>query len=84
MPSGKLCLFAALAIGAASISCTSETPMKDYRELGKTKGGEVVELYTLTNSKGIEATIMNYGGIVVSLKVPDRGGRFEDDDQKHD
>jgi aldose 1-epimerase len=78
MPSGKLCLFAAVAIGAASISCTSEAPMKDYREFGKTKGGEVVELYTLTNSKGIEATIMNYGGIVVSLKVPDRGGRFED------
>ena len=36
------------------------------------------ELYTLTNSKGMEAAITNYGARVVSLKVPDRAGRFAD------
>ena len=34
---------------------------------GKTARGETVELYTLRNSKGMEATIMTYGGIIVSL-----------------
>src|SRR4029079_12698356 len=34
--------------------------------------------YTLRNSKGVEAKITNYGGIVVSLKVPDRNGKFDD------
>ena len=40
--------------------------------------GEEIELYTLRNSKGIETTITNYGGRVVTLKTPDRAGRFCD------
>ena len=43
-----------------------------------TKEGTPVELYTLRNTKGMEARITNYGGIVVSLKVPDRTGKFGD------
>ena len=34
--------------------------------------------YTLRNSRGVEARICNYGGIVVSLKVPDKNGKFGD------
>jgi aldose 1-epimerase len=45
---------------------------------GKTAEGTVVDLYTLTNAHGLEARITNYGGIVVSLKVPDRNGRLDD------
>jgi aldose 1-epimerase len=45
---------------------------------GKTAAGTPVNLYTLTNSNGIEATITNYGGIVVSLKTPDRRGTMAD------
>jgi aldose 1-epimerase len=40
--------------------------------------GRQVELYTLTNRRGVEARITNYGATVVSLKVPDRDGRLED------
>ncbi|HEX8891199.1 MAG TPA: aldose epimerase family protein [Pyrinomonadaceae bacterium] len=40
--------------------------------------GKEVSLYTLTNRHGVEARIMNYGGILVSLKVPDRNNRLED------
>jgi aldose 1-epimerase len=40
--------------------------------------GQQVELYTLTNRQGVEAKITNYGATVVSLKVPDREGRFAD------
>ena len=45
---------------------------------GKTPDGQQVDLYTLRNTRGAEATIMNYGAIVVSLKVPDRSGKFDD------
>ncbi|HWX92857.1 MAG TPA: aldose epimerase family protein [Terriglobales bacterium] len=45
---------------------------------GKTGAGEPVDLYTLTNKAGMEATITNFGGIVVSLKAPDRNGRMDD------
>jgi len=45
---------------------------------GKTLQGEQVDLYTLTNSNGLKAKITNYGGIVVSLEVPDRDGKMAD------
>jgi galactose mutarotase-like enzyme len=45
---------------------------------GTTPAGEHVDLFTLTNTRGMEVRVMTYGGIVVSLKVPDRAGRFDD------
>lgn len=45
---------------------------------GKTEAGEQVDIYTLTNKNGMEATITNFGGIVVSLKAPDRNGKMDD------
>lgn len=43
---------------------------------GKTDGKEV-KLYTLTNAKGMMVEVTNYGGIVVSIKAPDRAGKVE-------
>lgn len=43
-----------------------------------TADGQNIDLYTLTNRNGMEAKIMNLGGIVVSLKVPDRNRNFDD------
>ena len=45
---------------------------------GHTPDGQTVELFTLTNARGTEVRAMNYGGIIVSLRVPDRAGRFGD------
>jgi aldose 1-epimerase len=45
---------------------------------GKTPEGKEVSIYTLTNSMGVEARILTYGGIVVSLKVPDQNGVLGD------
>ncbi len=45
---------------------------------GSTPDGTAVDLYTLTNTKGVQAQITNFGGIVTSLLVPDRSGRLGD------
>ncbi len=45
---------------------------------GKTADGQSVEIYTLTNANGVEARITTYGGILVSLKTPDRQGKMDD------
>jgi aldose 1-epimerase len=45
---------------------------------GKTPDGTPVDIYTLRNGKGMEARIMTYGGIVESLKAPDKNGKFDD------
>src|ERR1700744_5232006 len=48
------------------------------RAFGTTPDGTPVALYTLRNKNGVEARIMTYGGIVQSLKVPDKNGRMGD------
>src|SRR5262245_13220343 len=45
---------------------------------GKTKAGETVDLYTLTNAKGHKVSITTLGGIVVSVNVPDKTGAVGD------
>ncbi|MBN1652351.1 MAG: galactose mutarotase [Deltaproteobacteria bacterium] len=45
---------------------------------GNTPDGQSAELFSLRNSKGVEANIMTYGGIIVSLKVPDKNGEMSD------
>ncbi len=44
---------------------------------GRTSDGAAVDLYTLADGK-VEVRIMNYGGIIVSLRAPDREGKLDD------
>src|SRR5260370_27834948 len=48
------------------------------KSFGKTPDGQPVDLYVLTNKSGAEVSITNFGGAVVSLKVPDRNGKLAD------
>ncbi|HEV2417451.1 MAG TPA: aldose epimerase family protein [Terriglobia bacterium] len=45
---------------------------------GKMPDGQVVHLYTLTNSKGMQVGITNYGARIVSIMAPDRDGNMAD------
>ena len=45
---------------------------------GRTTDGKDVELFTLTNTHGVEVRATNYGGIIVSIKTPDRAGKLAD------
>jgi len=65
-----------LVLSSALIAHAQVTVTKE--SFGKTADGENVDLYTLRNVHGVEAKITNYGGILVSLKVPDRNGKFDD------
>ena len=75
-----------LALAAACLAgCTAtpatQKPSQDAitrQPWGKTADGMPVDLYTLHNRSGAEARISNYGGLVVSLKVPDRYGKLGD------
>ena len=59
---------ASRGLGAGSGGITSEP----FGEVD----GEAVELYTLTNANGMEVKIMTYGGIIQSVRVPDRDGNL--------
>src|SRR2546426_136170 len=45
---------------------------------GTTDGGEAVSVYTLKNAHGAVVRVIDYGGIILSLEVPDRSGRLDD------
>lgn len=56
----------------------TEPHMKISEELfGHLDDDREVYQYTLTNSNGIEVKIINYGGIITSLYIPDRTGNTE-------
>lgn len=61
-----------------AVTKTENQARVQKQEFGKTADQQSVDLYTLTNTRGMEARIMTYGGVVVSLKAPDRSGKLED------
>lgn len=62
----------------AAQNATARGPKLTHQSWGQTPEGQPVDIYTLTNARGMEARIITYGGILVSLKVPDRKGKFAD------
>jgi aldose 1-epimerase len=62
----------------APIGATPKPGSTAKKSFGKTPDGQPVDLYVLTNKSGAEASVTNYGGAVVSLKVPDRSGKLAD------
>jgi aldose 1-epimerase len=62
----------------APVGATPQPSSTTKKSFGKTPDGQPVDLYVLTNKSGAEASITNYGGALVSLKVPDRNGKLAD------
>ena len=46
------------------------------RHYGTMADGIAVEEYTLCNASGMEVKLITFGGILTSIRVPDRGGHF--------
>src|SRR5207248_1641178 len=69
-----------LPLTAAEPQTKGGTTMAGVRksEFGQTADGTPVELYTLTNGRGVTAKVMNYGVIVTELHVPDARGQGAD------
>ena len=53
-------------------------PGIEKSSFGKLPDGREVELYTLTNGRGMVCKIMTFGCIITEVDVPDRTGKFAD------
>jgi aldose 1-epimerase len=78
-------LFASAAMALFLLFSTSSSlysgatkPVIQKTSFGTTPDGQPVDLYLLTNQKGMSVAITNYGGTIVTLKVPDRKGASAD------
>jgi len=67
--------FATTVVFGVPAKARSRTQKQSF---GETGDGQQIDLYILTNKNGMEAAITNYGGTVVTLKVPDRNGKLAD------
>lgn len=63
-----------MVAGSAALAVEAPKPVP----FGATPDGTPVCVYTLTNSHGLRLRAMSYGGIVLSLEVPDRQGKLAD------
>ncbi|HEY0874031.1 MAG TPA: aldose epimerase family protein [Vicinamibacterales bacterium] len=78
--SRSLLLLVPVAFLCASIvglTQSGTSPVK-REPFGTMPDGAAVERFTLRNAAGMEVQAISYGGIITSLRVPDRNGRFED------
>jgi aldose 1-epimerase len=67
-----------IAIGAIFFAQAASSKSGVQQQPFGTHDGRPSTLYTLTNSHGVEVRAMNYGGIILSLRVPDRKGDLGD------
>src|ERR1700674_4919751 len=79
-----LIIFLASANLAHGRSAKAAHGAVEEQPFGTTKEGKKITLYTLTNSHHMEVRAMNYGAIIVSLRVPDRKGQVADIVLGHD
>ena len=48
------------------------------KELGKVVDGKEIKVYTIKNEAGMSAEIMNFGGIILKLNVPNKENKLND------
>ncbi len=90
----KRCIYGVsiLSLASMNVQCKGDKKMEDTAteakateavtivksEYGTTEKGEKVDSYKLKNQKGMEVDIITYGGIITSLKVPNKDGKSEE------
>ena len=74
----RAALFMLLLIFFGCVNQEKGKPTMMKETYGKLPDGTAVDLYTLANRSGMEVKITNYGGIIVSIKTPDRNGKMGD------
>ena len=68
-----------LVSGALALVTTSAQAVELSRKpFGKIPAGEAVEAITLTNAKGVSATVITYGATLQALVAPGRDGKHAD------
>ena len=75
---------ALIALTMTMTDCSSPSVTVKKSDFGAMPDGTAVSLYTITNPKGMEARVITYGGILASLKTPDRNGALGDVVLGHD
>jgi aldose 1-epimerase len=77
-PAASVFVFLVLLVFTTSLIAKGGELKVQVSEFGKTKDGDTIYRFLLTNKKNVEASVISYGATLVSLKVPDRNGKIGD------
>jgi aldose 1-epimerase len=72
----KIGVMAAGLLGLAAGMPAAQAGQVEQAVFGATQAGVPVHLFTLTNSHGLSAKLLDYGGVVISVEAPGRDGRM--------
>jgi aldose 1-epimerase len=71
-----MALVTALA-GVLAAEPASAAGALEHVPYGKTRGGQAVDIFTMTNNRGMRVRFLSYGGVITEIDVPDRAGRVD-------
>jgi aldose 1-epimerase len=79
----NLWLIVTTVFGFILFSCSTKSNVENEtsiikEDFGKMPDGTVVDVFTMTNNNGIQVKAITYGGIITSLRIPDRDGKLDD------
>jgi len=67
-----------LSLMIATLSANAAGLTSTHSAFGTNADGVAIEKYTLSNSHGMQASIITWGGVLQSLIVPDKNGKPDD------
>jgi aldose 1-epimerase len=72
----------AITLGAALTGLLAAKPAGaagtlEHASYGRTRDGQAVDIYTLSNDHGMRVRFLSYGGVITEISVPDRAGRVD-------
>src|SRR5437667_12339861 len=78
MPRRITCRLRIIILSLSSVLAGARSEPREKLVINKEAFGNTpdrpADLYTIVNSHGMEVRVTNYGGIIVSLRVPDKKG----------
>jgi aldose 1-epimerase len=70
-------VLAGLAAGLLAQPAGAQSARISKSSFGALANGTAIDKYTLTNTRGMSVSILTYGGILQSVRVPDRSGKLK-------
>jgi aldose 1-epimerase len=67
----------AVLIGVLGVGPAGAAGTLEHEPYGKTKDGQAVDVYTMTNDHGMRVRFLSFGGTITEISVPDRTGRVD-------
>ena len=75
---GRRACAIAIALATSVTGGVAGAATLDRAPYGTAQGGQAVEIFTMTNDRGLRVRFLSLGGVITEIDAPDRTGRLDD------